>query len=176
MRQELNPVFSSEDKFRHKPRCIIMVGESRTGKSTFVNGFVKSAAREYEKAFAIVSGDDIRRVLRVRYDPKLEDQVRALTILMADSMMVRLQNVVIDETNLETSDRLRWINLAVRYGFDFTICEMETLPIEIHRKSCEEHGYDWAVIEAQKRRRQVVQPFEYEGGGYHLSAYKERTR
>lgn len=164
MRSEMTERFANEDKLGHAPRMVIMVGLSRTGKSTFVNNFVTASAR-MGKAFVIVAGDDVRRAMGVRYDSRLEDQVKAYVLMMASTAMQRRQHVVIDETNLSKVERQRWIDLAEAMEYHWTIAEIEQLDEETHKKECKKHDYPWAVIESQRKR---YEPVEHKATRYTL--------
>lgn len=148
----MTETFAKEDRFGHTPQMVIMVGLSRTGKSTFVNKFVKIAAKANGKPFVILSGDDIRRALKVRYESKLEPQVHATMSLMAEAIMQRRQHVVIDETNLSEKDRERWMDFAAKHDYNWTIVEIEQLDEETHKRECAKHNYPWQVIENQRKR------------------------
>lgn len=151
----MNDKFLKEDRLDGHPRMVIMVGLSRTGKSTFVNRMVRQAARQ-GISFTIISGDDIRRSLGVRYEARLEDQVKYTMGVMAGAIMHRRHHVVIDETNLSDRDRQRWIDMAELHDYTWTIAEIEPLPEPVHREECRRHDFPWAVIEEQKRRYQPV--------------------
>lgn len=155
MRQPLNHKFLTEDQLEDYPRMVIMVGLPRTGKSTYVNNFVKSAA-QLKRAFTIVSSDDVRRAMGVRYDPQIEDQVQAYTLMMAQVSLYRRQNVVIDNTNLTRVERERWIALAKLFNYSWIIVEIEPLDEELHQSVCKEHSFPWEVIEAMKKRYEPV--------------------
>lgn len=156
MRQAITDIFAVEDRLPGTPRMIIMVGLPRTGKSTFVNKFVRAAAESRKQAFAIVSSDDIRRAMGVRYDSELEAQVKAFTLMFAQALMQRRQNVLIDETNLTSAHRQFWIDLANNMGYVWTIAEIEPLPEPVHYQECRKHQYPWKVIQDMKARYEPV--------------------
>jgi predicted kinase len=153
----LTKTFAEEDQLWAVPRMVIMVGFSRTGKSTYVNQLVQIMARNHKVPFAIISGDDVRRTMGVRYDSRLEDQVKATVAQVANALMVRRQHVIIDETNLSRADRQRWIDLAAYHGYAWTVVEIECLDEDRHQKECARHQYPWKVIQAQKARYQPVE-------------------
>lgn len=155
MRSEMTEMFATEDRLSQAPRMVIMVGLSRTGKSTFVNQFVRDAAR-LGKAFVIVAGDDVRRAMGVRYDSRVEDQVKAYMLMLANTVMQRRQHVIIDETNLTEVERKRWVDLAEASQYHWVIAEIEPLDEATHKRECKKHDYPWDVIEIQRKRYQPV--------------------
>lgn len=165
-RQPLNPMFRFEDELDNpNPRIIIMVGLPRTGKSTFVNNFVEAAARVRRIPFTVVSSDDIRRVMGVRYDPAIEEQVQYLCSTLAESLMVRQQNLVIDNVNLTEKVRQKWIRMAKKHNYSHIVCEVSWLPVDVHKKACRDHDYPWHLIEGMKRVYEPVEdksPHRYE--------------
>lgn len=152
MRQGLNPMFQFEDELDNAdPRLVIMTGLPRTGKSTFVNEFVSLSVKSRRIPFTVVCSDDVRRVMGVRYDPALEEQVQYLTTLMAESVMVRQHNIIIDNVNLTEKSRQKWIRLGDKHGYTYVVCEVPFLPEDVHKKACKEHQYPWSVIEGMKK-------------------------
>lgn len=156
MRQKLTEGFLKGDRLLQTPQCVIMVGFPRTGKSTFVNQFVWDASTQLRKSFTIISGDDVRRALGVRYEPDLEAQVKATTVLIAESLMQRRQHVIIDDTNLTEKSRQLWIDIATANGYHWTIAEVACLPVAIHQRECEKHQFPWNTIERMRKEYQPV--------------------
>lgn len=155
MRQELNHRFLTEDMLSGTPRMVIMVGLPRSGKSTFVNAFVAEGARK-GRPFTIISGDDIRRAMGVRFEPRIEDNVTYMMGMMAHAIMMRRQNVIIDELNMTEAERQRWIQMAALYEYEWTIAEIEPPDEELHKRICEQHNFPWKSIEAKKAKYQPV--------------------
>lgn len=151
----LDPQFLREDRLQQNGRMVIMVGLARTGKSTFVNKLVKDGLK-LGVGFTILSCDDVRRALGVRYNKALNNQVYATLNLMADAMMHRRQNLIIDCCNLSEAERTRWIQKAMAHEYGYCVVEIEPLPEHEHKAICERHLMPWSYIEQQKARYQPV--------------------
>jgi predicted kinase len=148
--QPLNPTFLTEDRLHANPRMVIMVGLPRTGKSTFVRRFVSDACK-MGHPFVIVSSDDIRRALGVRYNPDLEAQVRAQHNLMVDALLLRRQHVIIDDCNLTEAARDFWKMKATAHDYQWGVAEIEQLDEDTHREECEKHNFPWKVIAGMRK-------------------------
>ena len=129
--------FHTRDKIDRVPELIVTVAVSRTGKSTWANNYVnpskwvkadRSEVKHAGGPVVIASRDDIRRAMGVEYDPRLESAVRMVSDYMIRAALTRAQDVVVDELNLKSSSRSRWVQLAKEMGANLVWVVFEIPP------------------------------------------------
>lgn len=142
--------FKTRDKFTLvKPSLLVMVGCSRTGKSSWVNDFI-----EKHKNFVIVSGDDIRRSFNVEFDPDIEDKVKLIEKHMVISLLIRGQNVIVDDTNLTEFSRQKWYDIAVSKNLSdlHYIVVPPPLNDEKWKEICDKDNFPFELAKSQRER------------------------
>lgn len=145
------PDFKTRDRIG-QGSITLMVGLSRSGKSTYVNN--KSRGE------IIISSDDIRRALGIEWDVNLEPVVQSIMYYSAAAHLIRGGCITIDATNLTKAVRKQWIDLARRMNNEGGNVPVDVVkvahPIDTvaYRKVVEEDNFPWSVI--------TKQMFEYE--------------
>jgi predicted kinase len=144
--------------FRRTPTLSVLVGLPRSGKSTWAN-------KNYRRLRAtIVSGDDVRRALGInRFDPKQEPEVQRILKIMVEALLLRGQDVIIDETNHTKFRRLRWVGLAAGGFCQLHYVQFDHPSMEEWRQRCKDSGFPWPVVYRKERQFQCVMSWEMTG-------------
>ena len=121
---------------------VIMIGIPGSGKSAFVNNFIKI------KNIQVVCRDDIRIALGHIYNKRVEPHVFAITETVIRSHMERGFDILIDETNTNINTISNWINLGEEYGYSIR-CIVMKVDVEIckTRRGCETGAFPEEVID-----------------------------
>lgn len=135
-----------------KPFLYVLVGLPRSGKSTWANRSAKKLGA------TIVAGDDIRRAMGFEWDPKRDREVRKNLKLMVLALILRGQNVIVDETNHTRARRRVWLSLTPWAHVRFV--EIPDPPREEHLARCRRVGFPLKVIRQKRREFEPVVPSE----------------
>ena len=103
---------------------ILTLGVSGSGKSNFVNKFLK------EQHHQLICLDDIRLALGDIYELRTEPVVRLLVDVMARSYMERGLSIIIDSTCSSKIIAEKWCKLAKEYSYR-TIAVYLNTPFQI---------------------------------------------
>lgn len=143
--------FKTRDKITDKPRLYVMVGYSRGGKSRWANKHYK------EKEAVIVSRDDIRRVYGVEYNEELEPMVRSVEATMIQALLLRGQNVIVDETHLTVESRAPFVEMAKNNKAHLRfVVVTPTLTKSEWKRRCEQDDFPFGVVEEQMRTAEIL--------------------
>jgi predicted kinase len=104
--------FFKRDRIYQRPILTIMIGFSRTGKSTYLR------RQAILTGGPIVGGDDVRRHFGEEFNIETEPAVKELMIHIVEVLLIRGQHVTIDETNLTVMKRKVWLDLADKHKAD----------------------------------------------------------
>jgi len=137
----INTNFLTADKILISPYVIIMVGVPRSGKTTIVNNLYHTLK------CSIICKDDIRRYLGVRYSEDLEDKVKEIYWGMIGSMLLRGQNIILDECHHIQKKRIEIIEFIRRHGGRPYICEIERVPYSELKRRCKKTDFPLEVLE-----------------------------
>lgn len=135
--------FSTRDRLtRRAPTAHVLVGLPRCGKSTWANEH-----RDMLRA-AIIGGDDVRRALGVdRFLAPLEPIVASTVYYAARAMLIRGQNVIVDETNHTRAARRVWVAIA-QEGLAEVVFVKIARPSEVEewRDRARKADFPWGII------------------------------
>lgn len=143
------------DRLPGQPTMYLTVAPPRCGKSSWAN---RMKARLQA---AIVSRDDIRRTLGVdRFDPRLEPMVTMVEEYMIRSLLIRGQNVIVDNIN-----HTKWIrNIYWQIAQETearVVAVIFPAPTEAEwRRRCEETEFPWEVVEGLAREAEPLSEYE----------------
>ena len=140
--------FKTRDRLPGKPTVYVAVGLSRCGKSTWANTHRKMLNA------AIVCGDDVRRALKTdTYDPALEATVRETVYLATKAMLLRGQNVIVEEVNLTSTKaaRAQWREFNAEGLANVVWVVFPRPSIEEWQVRGKRAHFSWAIIEKQLR-------------------------
>lgn len=102
-------------------QLVVMRGLPASGKTT--------RAKEYASiGFLRVCRDDIRLMVAGKYAGLTNDQEYAVTVIEEGAVIRALQagkNVVVDAMHLRPRYVRKWAKIALEYGADFDICELD---------------------------------------------------
>jgi predicted kinase len=111
-------------------KCVICVGISASGKSTFAESLCKK-----DKSWINVNRDDLRFTLthtcgwkEYKFNKSIEDMVTELQKSTCALAYKQGKNVIISDTNLNSKTRKMWDEYLTRLGFEI---EYKDFPIDI---------------------------------------------
>ena len=153
--------FMTRDKMNPgiRPVLMLMVGCSRTGKSTYARRW-----REEHPDWVIVRRDDFRRAMNVEWSPPLEPFIKAAHLAAVCALLLAGHNVIVDETLLTRAQRRPWLELDVPCEKRIALIN-EPQDEEAWRRVCARDCFDWGVIMRQVARFEDVTLDETDGYG-----------
>jgi predicted kinase len=150
-------------------KVTILRGVSGSGKSTWAKAHdttqttVVSADQYFMRYWPLhnpnanyaelVHGDDPPEVLEYRFDPAKQGEAHAQCLrrfideLLVSSDHLRLQHLIVDNTNTTLVEIAPYIAVARAYGAEVRVLEFRVLPADAARRNV--HGVPWEVIEKQ---------------------------
>jgi len=151
------------NNIKYDKKCIIMVGNIGSGKSTYV--------KDLHGEYAVVSRDKLRYMFgngNYIFDTKLEPTVSAATFYIVDNLMETGVNIIVDETNVNIKMRKMYIGYAKMYGYEISAIVLPRLSMEesVNRRMNDPHGqYDRTVWENvwKKFDNSYIEPTLQEG-------------
>lgn len=149
--------FQTRDKLTGTPTVTIMVGFSRSGKSTYVN-------KQHQ---IIVSRDDIRRAMGQEFNILTEPLVKFISETMLRAAISRGQSVIVDETHLTKESRQSIINICRDTGADYGIVHISP-PIDMAKwkENCRKDNFPWKVIGQQLAEYEYLSEEEISGARF----------
>ncbi len=157
--------FTDRDRLLRIPTLYIMVGLPRSGKSTWVN------QNHHHLRAAIASGDDVRRALGInRWDRGRQPEVLKILRTMVFAMLLRGQNVIVDETNHTIAQRRRWVHLPCNKRVVYIVVLQPTW--EETKRRCAESEFP---VEVVRRKLKQFQPVTLSEDGLILEAGKSEV-
>ena len=100
-------------------KMICMVGLPKSGKSTYVDSFLKNT-------YQIICADDIRLALGSAFNVGTEPFVWAIHNAMIEAYMFRRFDICLDSTNTKEERLDKYHFLAKKYDYDFKLIVMDT--------------------------------------------------
>jgi predicted kinase len=141
---------------------VIMVGLPLSGKSTIAGVMAKgkyyNSTQSWGPHYTIVCPDDVRMALYNQefYGPT-EPMTWGIIDVMARSLLLRGQSIIVDATNLTEWERDNWIRLAERMDVDWEVCHIPTSKEEcIQRAKDDRRDYMIPVIERLAKKFEPI--------------------
>jgi len=148
--QDINKEFMQEDRLPSTPTLYILVALPRSGKSSWAN-------ERYKKLQAtIVSGDDLRRVDGVKFDPDLEPVVQATLVIATASLLIRGQNVILDCCNHTVEHRRQWFNIAADCGARVILVTFPQPERKEWKQRCKRTGFKWSILKKFQHENEPI--------------------
>lgn len=101
---------------------MVTVGLPKSGKSTWVDGFLDGHNRGYQ----VVCADDIRLGMGFQFDRKMENFVWGVHDAMLLASLERGLCVIVDGTNTTTASLTKYEKYATEYDYSFRIIFLDT--------------------------------------------------
>jgi len=148
--QDTYKKFMQEDRLPGIPTLYMLVALPRSGKSSWAN-------ERYKKLQAtIVSGDDLRRVFGVKFDPSIEDAVQRILKIETVALLIRGQDVILDCCNHTVDHRRQWFNIAADCGARVILVTFPQPERKEWKQRCKRTGFKWSVLKKFQRENEPI--------------------
>jgi len=119
-------------KFNTNKKLVIMVGLPRSGKTTFVERYLK------KHDYVILSSDQLRLSLyKEVFNKEREQEMWHMFREMYNYFIQTKSNIIIDSTNISYVNRMYYMDIAKQNKYDIVIIHIDT-PKEICISRCED--------------------------------------
>lgn len=139
----LDKTYNQQNLEIYLPECIILVGLSGCGKSTFAKKLQGTELDKNKKAYSILNGDEIREELTgdINNQEHNEEVFKLLHRRIKDNLKAK-NSIIIDATNLKLKNRRSYLNCIKKIP-----CVKKIYIFAVPREICEENQ--------NKRQRKV---------------------
>lgn len=126
-------------------KLYMMSAPSASGKST-----KSKEMMEQDGNLVRINRDDIRAMSILKWTPSREGWIIAAEIAMVKAAAAEKKNIIVDDTNLSTSDEDRWSNLAKELDYEF-----HKITLQVDLETCVER--DLKRIGSKKIGRAAIE-------------------
>ena len=131
----LDKTYNQQNLEIYLPECIILVGLSGCGKSTFAKKLQGTELDKNKKAYSILNGDEIREELTgdINNQEHNEEVFKLLHRRIKDNLKAK-NSIIIDATNLKLKNRRSYLNCIKKIP-----CVKKIYIFAVPREVCEEN-------------------------------------
>jgi len=146
------------------PDMIIMVGLPLSGKSTLAEKMAQGISQGRGPSYTIVCPDDVRMALyNQEFWGPADPMVWGIVDVMARSLLLRGQRIIVDATNVTRWERAKWTRLAKDFDIEYTFSNVQTSVEEcVERARLDGREEMIPVIERLYSKFQNIESYEWQ--------------